>query len=269
MVRGPWLRLWQRVWWWAAISWCAIAGWHVGVPCCVPLLGDMLGCHSWVPWRDAIVESTTIGLCCGVYVGFFSASYQHALALTPAWIGVASVGPSMKSQSICVPPPVRSRKALQRRLVLRGSEASANVCLHDHWNARHALSAVRAYCDAEMYQTESWTGSLWKMIWNGGQNTHCQSLHRYKHYPCIHACIQTYINRNIHKYIALHYITLHYITLHYITLHCTTLHYIRFSFRICCSQCIDRCVGQTWYALCSTMSCLNICHVAKRMGIDS
>lgn len=180
---------------WVPCWGCAIAGWHVGVP---------WWCHSWVPWRDAIVESTTTGLCCGVYVGFFFASYQHALALTPAWIAGASAGPfepiiklseSMESQSICGPPPVRSRKALQRRLALRGSEASANVCLHDHGNARQGMSPVRAYCDAGMYQTESWTGSLWKMIWNGGQNTHCQSLPGYIH-TSVHTCMHT----NIHRY---------------------------------------------------------------------
>ena len=91
--RGPWLRLWQRVWchggvpchggmlfsgampWWDAILGCcaipviklpllnAIAGCHGRVPLLnaiagchggMPLLGAMVGCHFWVPWWSAV-----------------------------------------------------------------------------------------------------------------------------------------------------------------------------------------------------------------------
>ena len=67
---------------------------HCWVPCwgacCVPLLGDTLGCHG-----GAIhgchggmlllkAQQLAYGLCCGVCVRFLFKSYQHALALTLA-----------------------------------------------------------------------------------------------------------------------------------------------------------------------------------------
>ena len=241
MVRGPWLRLWQRVWWWAAISWCAIAGCHVGVPCCVPLLGDMLGCHSWVPFMGAMAGCycwkhnnwlMLWGLC---RIFFWILPTCTCIASSMNWrgicrtiwahhkiIGIYGIPVHLRPPDLFVPGrlcrddwPCAARRP-QQTYVYMIMEMPGT-----HWVPFEPIAMPGCIKQkVEQGHRGKWFGMVVKIhIANHFRDTYI--------HPFIHACIQTYIDTNIRKYIVLHYIT---------------LHYIRFIFRICCSKCIDRCV---------------------------